>query len=74
LGDAEEEISLRNFYYDLEDRHPQMTKYMTSNANFEEQSPIKVERIVVPESLRNENDLKKLLAQQQDTLEEEELD
>ena len=50
-----------------------MMKYLTSSNVFEEESPIKIERIVVPESLRNENDFKHLLAHQ-DTLDEEELD
>ena len=50
-----------------------MMKYLTSSNVFEEESPIKLERIVVPESLRNENDFKHLLAHQ-DTLDEEELD
>ena len=50
-----------------------MMKYLTSSNVFEEESPIKLERIVVPESLRNENDFKHLLAHQE-TLDEEELD
>jgi hypothetical protein len=36
LGDAEqEEISLQNFYYEFDDKHPQMMKYLLSN-NFPE--------------------------------------
>ena len=50
-----------------------MMKYLTSSNVFEEESPIKLERIVIPESLRNENEFKHLLAHQ-DTLDEEELD
>lgn len=49
-------------------------KYLLSSNSLEEDSPIKVERIVVPASLKNDNGLKKLMAQQPDTIEDEELD